>query len=67
MSVSDENKDSSFKVITSVANTMIGSSMIIFPILFIKDGLISSLIAMCLVCVIQYSTCRLLVLHNRPD
>jgi sodium-coupled neutral amino acid transporter 9 len=56
-----QGTDSSFKVITSVANTMIGSSMIIFPILFIKDGLFSSLIAMCLVCVVQYATCRLLV------
>ena len=46
---------------------MIGSSMIIFPVLFIKDGLISSLIALLVVCVIQYLTCRLLVIHNRPD
>jgi solute carrier family 38 (sodium-coupled neutral amino acid transporter), member 9 len=59
--------DSSFKVVTNVANTMIGSAMIIFPVLFIKDGLFSSLIAMSLVCVLQYSTCRLLVEHNRPD
>ena len=59
--------DSSFKVITSVANTMIGSSMIVFPILFIKDGLFSSLIALMTVCVIQYATCRLLLIHNKPD
>ncbi len=46
---------------------MIGSSMIVFPILFIKDGLISSLLALFIVCIIQYMTCRLLVIHNRPD
>ncbi len=46
---------------------MIGSSMIVFPILFIKDGIIGSLIALMVVCVIQYLTCRLLVIHNRPD
>lgn len=59
--------DSSFKVATSVANTMIGSSMIVFPILFIKDGLFSSLLALMIVCVIQYLTCRLLVIHNKPN
>lgn len=46
---------------------MIGSSMIVFPILFIKDGLIGSLLTLLAVCVIQYLTCRLLVIHNRPD
>lgn len=46
---------------------MIGSSMIVFPVLFIRDGIFSSLIALCIVCIIQYSTCRLLVIHNRPD
>lgn len=46
---------------------MIGSSMIVFPILFIKDGLFSSLIALMIVCVIQYLTCRLLVIHNKPN
>jgi amino acid permease len=46
---------------------MIGSSMIVFPILFIKDGTIGSLITLMVVCVVQYLTCRLLVIHNRPD
>jgi amino acid permease len=46
---------------------MIGSSMIVFPILFIKDGTIGSLITLMVVCVVQYLTCRLLIIHNRPD
>lgn len=59
--------DSSFKVITSVANTMIGSAIIVYPILFIKDGLFGSLIIMLMVGIVQYFTCRLLVIHNRKD
>ena len=36
--------DSSFKVITNIANTMVGSSIIVYPIIFIKDGIIGSLL-----------------------
>lgn len=59
--------DSSFQVITSVTNAMIGSAMIVYPVLFIKDGIFSSLFAMIIVGLLQYSTCRLLLLHNRED
>jgi hypothetical protein len=46
---------------------MVGSSMIIYPILFIKSGIIISPMVMIIVAAIQYITCRLLVIHNRPD
>jgi sodium-coupled neutral amino acid transporter 9 len=46
---------------------MIGSSIIVYPVLFVKDGLIGSLLIMLTIGVVQYFTCRLLVIHNRPD
>jgi hypothetical protein len=46
---------------------MIGSAMIIYPVLFVKSGIVISPLVMLIVAGIQYSTCRLLVLHNRPD
>jgi sodium-coupled neutral amino acid transporter 9 len=67
MSHATQATDSSIKVITSIANTMIGSAMIVFPILFIKDGIFSSLLAMIIVGILQYATCRLLVIHNKPE
>ena len=62
-----EGTDSSTKTVSSLANTMIGSAIIIYPILFVKDGMIGSTLIMVVVGVIQYITCRLLVLHSRPD
>jgi sodium-coupled neutral amino acid transporter 9 len=59
--------DSSTKTVFNIANTMIGSTVIVFPILFIKDGLVGSVIIMFVIGCIQYLTCRLLVLHNRQD
>lgn len=46
---------------------MIGSAVIIYPVLFIKDGMVGSSIIMLIVGCIQFITCRLLVIHNRPD
>lgn len=59
--------DSSFKVITSIANTMIGSSIIVYPVIFIKDGMIGSLLVLLAIGAALFSTCRLLVIHNRAD
>ena len=46
---------------------MIGSAVIIYPVLFLKDGIVGSSIIMLAVGCIQFLTCRLLVLHNRTD
>ena len=54
-------------MIASIANTMIGSAIIVYPILFVKDGMLGSLMIMLLVGCIQYFTCRILVMHNRRD
>ena len=59
--------DSSLKIITTIANTMIGSAIIVYPILFVKDGLIGSCIIMLAIGGLQYLTCRILVIHNRKS
>lgn len=46
---------------------MIGSAMIVYPVLFVKSGIVLSSIIMLIVACTQYVTCRLLVVHNRPD
>lgn len=57
--------DSSFKVVASLANTMIGSAMIVYPVLFIQDGMIGATLIMLFIGFIQYLSCRILVVHNR--
>lgn len=59
--------DDSPKTIVGITNCMIGSAMIIYPVLFVKSGIVISPLVMIIVASIQYVTCRLLVLHNRPD
>lgn len=59
--------DSSLKTVVSLANTMVGSAIIVYPILFVKDGMISSAIVLFTVGFVNYLTCRLLVVHNRND
>ena len=46
---------------------MIGSSILVYPTLVIQDGLLSSLFLMLVVGIVQYWTCRILCLHNKPD
>jgi len=65
--ISERGNDSSFKVVTSIANTMIGSSIIVYPIMFIKDGIIGSLLVLLAIGAALFFTCRLLLIHNRPD
>lgn len=46
---------------------MVGSAIIVYPVLFIKDGMISSVLVMLVIGVVNFFTCRLLVVHNRKD
>ncbi len=46
---------------------MIGSSIIVYPIIFIKEGMLGSLIVLLVIGAALFFTCRLLVLHNRQD
>lgn len=65
--VIQQGEDSSFKVITSIANTMIGSSIIVYPIMFIKDGIVGALLVLLAIGAALFFTCRLLLIHNRED
>lgn len=66
-SIQAQATDSSPKTIWGITNVMIGSAMIVYPVLFVKSGIVLSSIVMLVVACIQYFTCRLLVIHNRPD
>lgn len=66
-SVQAQATDSSPKTIWGITNAMIGSAMIVYPVLFVKSGIVLSSLVMIVVACIQYFTCRLLVIHNRPD
>jgi amino acid permease len=46
---------------------MVGSSIIVYPIMFIKDGVVGALLVLLAIGAALYSTCRLLLQHNRPD
>jgi amino acid permease len=46
---------------------MIGSSIIVYPIIFIKDGMLGSLLVLLAIGAALFFTCRLLVVHNRDD
>lgn len=66
-SIIPEGTDSSQQTVIGITNCMVGSAMIVYPVLFVKSGIIISPIIMLIVATIQYLTCRLLVIHNRPD
>ena len=46
---------------------MVGSSIIVYPIIFVKDGILGSLIILLIIGSALYATCRLLLIHNRSD
>jgi len=46
---------------------MIGSSIIVYPIIFIKDGIVGALLVLLAIGAALFFTCRLLLIHNRPD
>ena len=46
---------------------MVGSSIIVYPVIFVKDGIIGSLVILLIIGAALYATCRLLLIHNRPD
>jgi sodium-coupled neutral amino acid transporter 9 len=50
----------------SIANTMIGSSMIVLPVLFLKSGIALAVGILVLLCLVQFQTCSLVV-RNLPE
>jgi amino acid permease len=46
---------------------MIGSSIIVYPIMFVKDGIVGALLVLLGIGAALFATCRLLLIHNRRD
>ncbi len=62
-SFSQKKKNSSIRTIFNLANTMVGSSIVVFPNLFQKTGVITSLIVMFVIGSISCKTCLLEYTH----
>ena len=59
-----QNKtNSSIKTIFSIANTMVGSSMVVFPLIFLKSGIITSFIVLVVIGAISCKTAQLEIIH----
>ena len=56
-------KNPSIKTIFSIANTMVGSAIVVFPLIFSTSGLLTSLIVLCFVGAISCKTCLLEIIH----
>ena len=57
---------SSRETAITIANTMIGSSIIVLPILFLQSGLLVAIAILILLCLIQFQTCNLII-QNLPE
>lgn len=55
----DNKKNSSLKTIFSVSNTMIGSSIMILPLVYQNGGLFTSILTMLIIGAIAMKTCLL--------
>eukprot|EP00827_Trimyema_finlayi_P003423 TRINITY_DN3146_c0_g1_i1.p3 TRINITY_DN3146_c0_g1~~TRINITY_DN3146_c0_g1_i1.p3 ORF type:complete len:106 (-),score=38.31 TRINITY_DN3146_c0_g1_i1:10-294(-) len=58
-----DRKNDSLKTILSVANTMVGSSLVFFPGVFQTNGILTSVIVMIIIAIASCQTCKLLVFH----
>lgn len=56
-------KNSSIKTIFTIANTMVGSAIVVFPLIFSTSGLLTSLIVLLFVGGISCKTCLLEIVH----
>lgn len=59
----DKPKNSSQKTIFNLANCMVGSSIIVFPLVFSSSGILTSLIVLVFMAVITCKTCLLEIAH----
>lgn len=58
---------SSLKTILSTINTMLGSTTLIVPVIFANIGIVTALIAMTLLCTINFITARILLRHGKTS
>lgn len=56
-------KNSSFKTIFNLSNCMVGSSIVVFPLIFSSSGLLTSLLVLIFMGVITCKTCLLEIVH----
>ena len=54
-------------IIFSIANAMMGPSVLLLPLNFMDIGLLSSTVVAFFLCLVSYRTCDLTHLHTRPD
>lgn len=57
----------SFETCFNVANTMMGTALLVMPIKFYNTGTITSVIGAIIMFAISYWTCNLCVIHSRDD
>ena len=62
-----KKKNSSLKTILSISNNMIGSSVLIFPLVFMKYGIINSTLVLILMGCISCETCLLEIRHVKMN
>ena len=67
ISIKQTTPKKSSKTIFSIANTMMGSALLVMPINFYNTGMLSGIITALLMAYISYKTCNLVILHSLPD
>jgi sodium-coupled neutral amino acid transporter 9 len=60
-------KRSSFETIFNVSNTMMGSALLVMPVKFYSAGMFSSVISACIMGLISYYTCNLIISHSKDS
>jgi sodium-coupled neutral amino acid transporter 9 len=60
-------KQSSFRTIFNISNTMMGSALLVMPINFYISGMLSAFIGAIIMAIISYVTCNLIIIHSRED
>lgn len=65
--LNEESNNSSLITIFAIANGMIGTLVMILPILFLQYGFLTSTISLVFIGWISYKTCSLLVIHLKEN
>jgi sodium-coupled neutral amino acid transporter 9 len=66
-SATQQKPRSSYEVIFNVANTMMGTALLVMPCNFYMSGMITSILAAAVMMFISYWTCNLIIIHSRDD
>lgn len=61
------HRRSSIETSFNVANTMMGTALLVMPVNFYKTGIVTSVIGAIVLLVVSYWTCNLCVIHSRDD